>query len=365
MYKSFSIRNFKCFPALEISGLQRVNLIAGKNNVGKTALLEALFVSGGPDMPDLTHRIGVLRGISRIKADPKDWAGEAWKALFHDMDVTCTISLASVHENGELHRLDWRLVGNGSDLHGLPERVVAAVTGVSEVDGLPDVSGSGHPQVAEFARDRGGAGQMRYMFTDGQQLRVDPPSVNPEFLTHYVTAQHGISVAEDAGLFSEMERQGNLGVLTEALSAIEPELTRLSLVMLEEQPIVHGYVGLPQPLPLSLLGTGMTRLVALMMRVAASANGVLLIDEIENGFHHTVLPKVWRAIDEAARKFNTQIFATTHSYECIMAAHEAFSQSEEYDFRLQRLERVKGEIKAIPYDREMLEATYDTGLEMR
>ena len=36
------IENFKCFDKLEVNGLSRVNLIGGKNNVGKTALMEAL-----------------------------------------------------------------------------------------------------------------------------------------------------------------------------------------------------------------------------------------------------------------------------------------------------------------------------------
>ena len=36
------IENFKTFDKLKIDGFKRVNLISGKNNLGKTALLEAL-----------------------------------------------------------------------------------------------------------------------------------------------------------------------------------------------------------------------------------------------------------------------------------------------------------------------------------
>ena len=47
MYRSFSIKNFRCFDELTVEGMGRINLIAGKNNVGKTALLEALWVHSG------------------------------------------------------------------------------------------------------------------------------------------------------------------------------------------------------------------------------------------------------------------------------------------------------------------------------
>jgi len=64
-------------------------------------------------------------------------------------------------------------------------------------------------------------------------------------------------------------------------------------------------------------------------------------------------------------EFNVQVFATTHSLECIMAAHRAFSGGNTYDFRLHRLEDVDGKIRAVTYDRESLEAAIDMGLEVR
>lgn len=109
----------------------------------------------------------------------------------------------------------------------------------------------------------------------------------------------------------------------------------------------------------------MVRLATLVLHIGNAPDGVVLVDEIENGLHHSILPKVWRAIGEVAREFNTQVFATTHSRECIVAAHRAFTESEVYDFRLHRLERLKETIRAVTYDREALEAAIETGLEVR
>ncbi len=70
-------------------------------------------------------------------------------------------------------------------------------------------------------------------------------------------------------------------------------------------------------------------------------------------------------IDKAARDFNTQVIATTHSYECIREAHEAFNKSADYDFSLHRLDRVEDRIEIVTYDQESLEAAVKTDFEIR
>jgi AAA15 family ATPase/GTPase len=44
MLRSLYIQNFRQFRELQIDSLRRINLIAGRNNAGKTALLEALYL---------------------------------------------------------------------------------------------------------------------------------------------------------------------------------------------------------------------------------------------------------------------------------------------------------------------------------
>ena len=92
---------------------------------------------------------------------------------------------------------------------------------------------------------------------------------------------------------------------------------------------------------------------------------VVLIDEIENGIHHSALPQVWTGLAEIARQEDLQIFATTHSWECIQAAHQVFSASMPYDFALHRLQRVKGDIQAVTHDQAMIEVAAETELEIR
>jgi AAA15 family ATPase/GTPase len=113
------------------------------------------------------------------------------------------------------------------------------------------------------------------------------------------------------------------------------------------------------------MGEGIGRLLSIILAIANAKGGTILIDEIENGLHYSVLTDVWKAIADAARRVDVQIFATTHSQECIRAAHEAFENTEQYDFRYHRLEQVKDEIRAVTYDQETLATSDEMNLEMR
>ena len=117
--------------------------------------------------------------------------------------------------------------------------------------------------------------------------------------------------------------------------------------------------------PVPLIGEGMRRLLSIVLAIANAPGGIVLIDEIENGLHYSVLPNVWKALADAARRNDVQVFAATHSWECLRAAHEVFSQEEPYDFRYYRLDREDGEVTCVAYDREMIETSLTMGMEAR
>jgi AAA15 family ATPase/GTPase len=118
-------------------------------------------------------------------------------------------------------------------------------------------------------------------------------------------------------------------------------------------------------IPLPLMGDGMGRLLRIALAITDATKGIVLIDEIENGLHYTVMKNVWKAIAQLARKYSTQLFVTTHSRECIQAAHEAFTEEKTYDFLLHRLDRIKGKISDVVYDKEALEAALKAKFEIR
>lgn len=365
MYELFEVRNFRCFHELALTDLERVNLIAGVNNIGKTALLEALFLHCGAYNPELALHINAFRGIKREKVEFTSWATTPWDSLFSGFDTSRVVELVGKdHVTG--HRsLRLKVVREPGELAKIRQIIQS---GPDRAEGGP--LSSEVAQVLELEsqeRKQGRRKQSRkyYMILSPNGLRIEPFPPPPPFPASFLPARARVPVNEEAERFSNLEVTGRQEVVLKALQVIEPRLRRLTMVVVGGVPMLHGDIGLGKLVPLPVMGEGMARLASLVLAIGNASDGVVLVDEIENGLHHSILPKVWRAIGEVAREFNTQVFATTHSLECIVAAHRAFSESGSYDFRLHRLERFDEAIHVVTYDQEALEAAIDIGLEVR
>jgi hypothetical protein len=360
MYKWFHVGNFRCFRELSVADLERINLIAGVNNVGKTALLEALFLHCGAYNPALVLKLSAFRGIEATKLEFGRWVETPWDSLFREFDASQRVEFVGENETSGRRLLQLKVIRQLEELAKIGQFVQHEP---EKPEGIP--LSSEVAQVLELEYQQGGRDGKYHMILDPKGLRTEPIPPPPPFPAFFLAARFRIPLAEDAEHFGKLEIIGRQDVLLKALQVIEPRLRRLTVVVAGGLPIMHGDVGLGRLVPLPVMGEGMARLTSLVLAIGNAPNGVVLVDEIENGLHHSILPKVWRAIGEVARGFNTQVFATTHSLECIVAAHKAFVESELYDFRLHRLERSNESIRAVTYDREALAAAIETDLEVR
>ena len=149
---------------------------------------------------------------------------------------------------------------------------------------------------------------------------------------------------------------------------LEPRLKRLRYAQLPNYhyPLVYVDVGLDEALPSTMMGQAFSRAFHIFCQILARKADVLLIDEIENGMHWSALPDFWKGLAAVAESEDVQIFATTHSRECITAAHQAFAARTNYDLRLFRLDRTHdGEIRAVGYDQTAIEGAVEFQMEMR
>lgn len=353
MFRSFHIQNFRCFRDLKLDNLERVNLIAGQNNVGKTALLEAIFLHLGPNNPGLGDTLNQLRGAKRTETRS---AEDVWGALFPLYDITKTIELASQDNLSVERTLEVSLAETDITRYTQPQdqadRMVASIiTAIPERELLLDY----HDTTGQHAQSRArpsvdGVGYSRI----GTVVSVIP--------VQFISTS---TRSADAELFSNLVRVGREEEVLSALSLIEPRLRRLTVLVSNGVPTIHGDIGPTRLIPLTMMGEGMRRFLSSVLAIANTEHGVVLIDEVENGLHYSVMAKVWAAIAQAARAADVQIFATTHSWECITAAHQAFSESETYDFRLHRLDRIGEDIRAVTLNQKMLDTAIQSGLEVR
>jgi hypothetical protein len=358
MYKSFQIQNFRCFDDLSLQKLARVNLVAGLNNVGKTALLEAIFLHVAAYNPAATLQLSALRGIEGVKIEFGAWTESPWDSIFRNFDTSNPIRLVGDNESTGRRTLTLRVLTQAQEMASLRQYL----PGKDEKSLSPLQAPA---KVLELEYEQLGMHGKNQLILDQKGVRIEPIPPSAPFPGFFVSDRAPRPSTEDAELFGKLEVVNKQAELLRVLQLIEPRLKRLAMLVVEGLPLLHGDIGEERLMALPLMGGGMARSMGLVLRLCNASNGVLLVDEIENGLHHSVMVEVWSAIRELARNFNAQLIATTHSRECIEAAHEAFLRSKEGEFQLHRLERTRDRIHVVTYEQEELGAAIETGLETR
>ena len=364
MFTSLSIRYFRCFEELCFDGsLDRVNLIAGTNSVGKTTLLEAVYLLIGMGNAALVQRLVASRGLEgSFGGDPEQFNELLWEPLFFNLISSQAIEFSGTRTDGKhVARLtvdrarstqvalqNGGVDGNGAGLESIT--IYGDVLRLSH----EKPNGSTIESAMMFAAREGKAG-----------IVIEPAPPAPTFRGAYRATNLTRGFEEDAARYTRLESEGEPHDLLNALKIVESRLTRIRVAAVAGASMLRGDIGIGRMVPLPLLGGGLSSLASILLMIADCRGGVVLIDEIENGFRHSLLGRVWAAIGEAARRYDTQVFATTHSFECIEAAHEAFREDKEYAFRLHRLERTADESHVITYGQETLAAALRSNLEVR
>ena len=123
--------------------------------------------------------------------------------------------------------------------------------------------------------------------------------------------------------------------------------------------------GRDEPVPLRSLGDGAVRFFGAAIVLARSRNGFLLIDEAENGIHHSVQAAFWRMVLRAAEANNVQVIATTHSFDCVRGFAQAVEDTPDASGVLVRLERDGDQTRAVTYEEDQMKVAAEHGIEVR
>jgi len=363
MYENFRVKNYRCFDELTLEPLARVNLIAGKNNVGKTALLEALLLFHEYYNPARVLHVNGHRGFLTVQ--PKEYLG----SLFRDFDPENKISLLAIDADKKEHSLSIAIheeevfvQAEGPELDaslGEEDWYESSNRLQRKLDPGPEI------EIRFEYRSPDSKPRVHKAFADGHGVRSRSGAIFEAPCPVFLSVNRSVrdpSLAQRLSDLAELKKESSI---VEVLSIIEPRLNALKVLQKGRNAMIYGDLGMVRLIPLPLLGDGMVRILSLALGVPPAKDSALLVDEFENGLHYSVVKDVWKAIATAVRGFNVQLFATTHSEECIRSAHEAFSESENYDFRLHRLDYIDNTIKSVTYDQEALEFALTSGWEVR
>jgi AAA15 family ATPase/GTPase len=397
MIEDIEINNFRCFDRLKVSGCKRINLISGKNNVGKTALLEAIFLSSMPTKDTIVY-IGNLRRESFVSQG--DSSERIWSNLFFQQKINgsmCSFNL--FFQNRTSKEVDI-FVKNKKEFI---DEMAVAISAKSN-DSLRELTKELLHLDKEFKEKHAVNQMVAKMLAENtissrkfaNELLGKEQLKNEREIGYMVIDVNGDSVSKLIGLSSNSEinigdtvdnhkdivylhntffipstlRASSVKLTTEfdkaRLNDRDDEILKAFQIIDRSIVAVESF-SIPEPtiylkrqdekrLPLSLFGDAMNRIAEIILQIINNEDSSLLIDEIENGIHHSSQIAFWDFLYKLAEQLNVQIFATTHSLEMTEAFIKAGldRQDSAAHFELTRHEKTN-KVVAINRDLETLE----------
>lgn len=326
MYQRVKIDHYRAFKSLDVPDLARVNLFVGKNNAGKTAFLEAIELLAAGGDPSVLRR-GLLRR-EELLLRPDGGSGES--ALLDPSH------LFYGHRMEKYARFE--LSGEGA----VPSRSVACTVvplmsmredepGIDQQERLFDTAVDQVDSPMALRIDRGHMPSPTIRITDdggislrGMGIRRLSESGTAEGLApvHFVDT-NGDYRRELAAHWDQVVLRPDELRVTEFLRVIQPDLERVAFlsanaIAARSQAIVKLTSGQDR-YPIGSMGDGLKRLLAIALMLARARGGVCLIDEVDTGLHYSTLEDLWRLVVTMARDMDVQVFATSHSGDCIRA----------------------------------------------
>jgi hypothetical protein len=371
VYTSFTIERLRGIERLELTDLTQVNLISGRNSSGKSAVLEALFMHGaGPHAGELALNVlAPLRSGVPATIDPSG-DSDPWISFFLNQNPENVIQIAGDFAR-DLVTVELTLAASRR-AKGIVAYSQPGQTSPTYSIGVRVTKGDGRPR--EYVQTVGAQpltpttpllGNLAFQFS-ALNFNLEPPAeVSQSVLV--LAGRARTPQQELARRFSNLKLQGRDGDFLAAMRIIEPRLRSIEVLISNNQPALHADIGIGSLLPLQLLGEGTVILADIMIGIFTVRNGVILIDEIENGVHYSILEDFWYHIGRAARQARVQVFATTHSRECVIAAHTALSN---WNNHLSLLRLIPGKERSaaasvVRYDHATLESALDLELDVR
>jgi len=366
LLSSFYVENFRIFDRLEIKRLSRVNLWVGRNNVGKSALLEAIYIYvSGAD----TEIFSELMQSRQEYWEPKGQEGNKKFSFSPFRHFFKGHKMPLLNESGFKLAVDKNVIPLHIKTAGYVSEetdkgfVRRRLTDPEEIENCASeievfvVAEKEHNLQLLFSEERGFDPRRRLLFNSKPSNVLGSIQLVPT---------QGISGRKAAQLWDAINLTDLANVVIEGLKLVETRLLGLAFVENPREdrlPLVK-LEGQEERVSLKSLGDGVNRVFHIMLALVNAKGGALLIDEFENGLHWTVQESVWRVLFMMAEKLNVQVFCTTHSRDCINAFGKVWHEFED-EGAFFRLYAHNNDIKAREYSLENLCDSLETDVDVR
>ncbi len=350
MIRNLEIENFRCFEKIIIKDARRFTIITGPNASGKTALLEAIFLAGG-NTAEIYLRTSIWRGREDFPVPTAPSALiSVLEEYFNQFDITKTLRVWFRDSKGQEREI--RLVATGEEVLTLPFAEAKA----------SEATSSKPSNIKFFWKTPKGELEAQPEPT-AAGLKLARPD-DAYFMVFLNTATIG-SAKETADRYSDLSRSNKESPIIEAVKMIFPIVSDLSVLSPGGVSAIHATVrGLDRKIPLGLLSSGINKFVAVLAAICGAPGGVVLIDEIENGWYYAKQHDMWEAITKVAEDQHTQLFVTTHSREFLEQIAKTVKESDK-DYRLVRAERKNGTSEITEFSGREFSNAISSGVDVR
>lgn len=377
MIDSINIKNYRNLKEINLSSLRRINLITGKNNTGKSTLLEAIAIYANKGDLGFIYQLLANRGedfrSSEANKNSLESNVKALSSLFTNrvfgFDKSNVISIGDTEntlfeENKSTEKsISLRFVNyfdemqkdNQGTFSGrrrvIIENDIEKLLGNYKI-GL-EIKANSSSYILPLDEDKPYRLGFKYL-------------VNTERIEFIRTRNIDRNV--NGRLWDNITLTEKEIYVIEALKIIEPNTEGIAFK--EESPRErNAYIKLSNNdivVPLRSMGDGINRILTIILALVNSDGGYLLIDEFENGLHHTVQVKLWEIIFKLSQLLKIQVFVSTHSEDCIMGFENILNSLENSkEGKLIRLENDNGVIKQVEFDAKELKIANDNDIEIR
>lgn len=316
MIKDFSIKNYKSLKDITFNSLNRINVFIGDNNAGKSNVLEALMLYASNLSLDAIKSVLDKRGDDTT--------------FFTNNSVypNPLINFSPIVYNYDIGILQNEGISIGDKNKKVTLKCMQRVVFQSGSRGVITLRSANNNRIPVGAqllnselvlvneRSRGANVIISLQQPIINQSIVAPTPILPY---HYVICPERRDISIDS-LWGNITMTPLQPYVLKALKIIEPHITNFNITRNANNQIIPKItIDNNSPIPLYSMGDGVCHILNIVLALLNSKDGMLLLDEVDSGLHYTKHQELWRIILELSQKLNVQIFASTHSSECLRA----------------------------------------------
>lgn len=373
MLDSLEVKNYRNLKHLKINSLGQINLITGKNNTGKSTILEAISLYASKGSINLMYSLLEDRGenfrsVGENKS-PTELNVKSLSSLFFNrfvgFETDHAISIGPIQETREVYgySVAIRFVKYFDEM----QRDDQGLTIRKRIFFKNGVVGEPYPDFEYGMEVRSGNEHGVFPLKADRLNRFYREGFTNDGNFQFIKTRN-IDSLVNGKLWDNITLTEKEQFVIDALRIIEPSTERIAFIgeNSRERIAVIKLSGTNNVLPLRSMGDGINRILTIILALINSDNGFLLIDEFENGLHHTVQEQLWNIIFQLSQKLNVQVFVTTHSEDCIRSFEDVLNGPHNpITGKLIRLDNIDGVIKQVEFNAKELEIATNQDIETR